>query len=54
VVANKMDESIAEENLKQFKRKIKKIPTLPISAAFDQGLEKFKKSIRDAVKETSA
>ena len=49
VVANKMDEAIAEENLKQFKKKIKRVSVLPISAAFDQGLEKFKLTIREAV-----
>ena len=49
VVANKMDEAIAEENLKQFKKKIKKVSVLPISAAFDRGLEKFKLTIREAV-----
>lgn len=49
VVANKMDEPAAEENLKQFKRKIRKTPVLPIAAAFDEGIEKFKKTIRDAV-----
>ncbi len=49
VVANKMDEAVAEENLKQFKKKIKKVSLLPISAAFDQGLEKFKQTIREAV-----
>lgn len=49
VVANKMDEAVAEEYLKQFKRKIKKVPVLPISAAFDQGLENFKKMMREAV-----
>jgi GTP-binding protein len=49
VVANKMDEAVAEENLKQFKRKIRKTPVLPISAAFDEGIEKFKQTIRDAV-----
>ncbi|MGA2244797.1 MAG: GTPase [Verrucomicrobiota bacterium] len=53
VVANKMDEAVAEANLKQFKKKIKKIPVLPISAAFDQGLENFKKTIREAVEEAS-
>ncbi len=42
IVANKMDEAAAEENLKQFKRKVKKTPVLPISAAFDEGVEKFK------------
>jgi GTP-binding protein len=53
VVANKMDEAVAEENLKQFKKKIKKVSLLPISAAFDQGLEKFKQTIREAVKAAS-
>jgi len=54
VVANKMDEAIAEENLKQFKKKIKKVSVLPISAAFDQGLEKFKLTIRAAVEAAAA
>jgi hypothetical protein len=27
---------------------------LPIAAAFDEGIEKFKKVIRDAVEETAA
>jgi len=53
VVANKMDEAAAEMNLKQFKTKIKKVSVLPISAAFDQGIEKFKKLIREAVAEAS-
>jgi len=51
VVANKMDEAVAEENLKKFKRRIRKTPVLPISAAFDEGIEKFKKMIREAVSE---
>jgi GTP-binding protein len=54
VVANKMDEPIAEKNLKQFKKKIKKVSLLPISAAFDQGIEKFRKLIREAVEKASA
>lgn len=49
VVANKMDEAVAEENLKQFKKKIKKVSLLPISAAFDQGMEKFRETIRKEV-----
>jgi len=53
VVANKMDEPVAEENLKQFKKKIKKVPLLPISAAFDQGMEKFRQTIREEVAEAS-
>jgi GTP-binding protein len=51
VVANKMDEAAAEENLKKFKRKVKKSSVLPIAAAFDQGVEKFKKLIRESVEE---
>ena len=54
VVANKIDEAAAEKYLKQFKTKIKKVKVLPISAAFDEGVEKFKTTIpRDAVEETS-
>jgi GTP-binding protein len=49
VVANKMDEPVAEENLKKFKRRIRKTPVLPIAAAFDEGIEKFRNVIREAV-----
>lgn len=49
VVANKMDEAVAEENLKKFKRKVPKTPVMPMSAAFDEGVEKFKQTIREAV-----
>ena len=49
IVANKMDEAAAEKNLKQFKKKVKRVPLLPISAAFDQGIEKFKQATREAV-----
>src|SRR5882724_11969869 len=35
-VANKMDEAVSEEKLKQFKRKIRKTPVLLMSAAFDE------------------
>ncbi len=51
VVANKMDETVAEENLKQFKKKIKKVSVMPMSAAFDEGIEKFRAAIREAVEE---
>jgi len=53
VVANKMDEPQAEENLKIFKRKIRKTNVLPISAAFDEGIDKFKALIREAVEVVS-
>jgi GTP-binding protein len=54
VVANKMDEPAAEENLKKFKRRIRKTPVLQIAAAFDVGSEKFKQTIRVAVQEAGA
>jgi GTPase len=54
VVANKMDEAVAEKNLKQFKTKIKKVKVLPISAAFDQGMEKFRETIRKEVEEAAS
>jgi GTP-binding protein len=53
VVANKMDEPAAEAHLKTFKRKIRKTPVLPISAAFDEGLDRFKKLIREAAEEAA-
>jgi len=53
VVANKMDEAVAETNLKKFKKRIPKTPVLPISAGFDEGIEQFKKMIRDAVEEST-
>ena len=49
VVANKMDEPQAEANLKSFKRRIRKTPVLPISAAFDEGIDVFKAAVREAV-----
>jgi GTP-binding protein len=49
VLANKMDEPAAEANLKVFKRKIRRVEVLPISAAFDLGLEKFKNVLRETV-----
>ena len=53
VVANKMDEPAAEENLKKFKRHIRKTAVLPIAAAFDQGVDKFKKLMHEAVEQTA-
>jgi GTP-binding protein len=49
VVANKIDEPAAEQNLKKFRQKNRKLPVLPISAAFGEGIEKFKQTIREAV-----
>ncbi len=48
VVANKMDEPVAEDNLRKFKRRIRKTPVLPIAAAFDQGVSLFQQQIREA------
>jgi GTP-binding protein len=53
VVANKMDETVAEANLKQFKRKLR-VPVIPIAAAFGEGLEKFKREVRSAVEDAPA
>lgn len=49
VVANKMDEPAAEPNLRKFKRRVPRTPVLPISAAFGEGLERFKLAMREAV-----
>jgi GTP-binding protein len=54
VVANKMDEPAAAENLRKFKRRVRKIPVLPISAAFDDGVDKFRDTIRKAVEEAGS
>ncbi len=49
IAANKMDEPAAEKNLKEFKRKVRKITVLPMAAAFDEGVLEFKDAIREAV-----
>jgi hypothetical protein len=46
-----MDEAIAEANLAKFKRRIRKVQLLPVAAAFDQGIEKFKNMIRSILQE---
>ncbi len=51
VVANKLDEPAAETNLKSFKRRIKRTKVLTMAAAFDEGIEGFKRAIREAVEE---
>jgi GTP-binding protein len=53
VVANKMDEPAAEENLKKFKRRVPKTRVLTMSAAFDEGVDKFKLAVREAVEEST-
>lgn len=54
IVANKMDEPVAEANLKKFKRRVPRMPVLPIAAAFDEGVGKFKSLIREALEEAEA
>jgi GTP-binding protein len=54
VVANKIDEAAAVANLKKFKRRVPRTPVLPISAAFDEGIPKFKDVIRKAVEAGAA
>jgi GTPase len=49
VVANKMDESVAQDNLAKFKRRVRRTPVLPIAAGFDLGIDEFKTLIRKAV-----
>ena len=49
-----MDEPVAEENLKKFKRRVRKVPVSTMAAAFDEGLDQFKKTIREAVEEAQA
>lgn len=53
VVANKIDEAVALENLKKFKRRVPKTPILSISAAFGEGMEKFTNFIRKEVEKTA-
>jgi GTPase len=51
LAANKMDEPVAEANLKKFKRKAGKIRIIPMAAGFDQGIDQFKKVIRQTVED---
>ncbi len=53
VVANKMDEPVAESNLKKFKQKFRRVKVIPISAAFDLGIPAFKEFLRETVAEAS-
>jgi GTP-binding protein len=54
VVANKMDEPDAESNLRKFKRRVPRTKVLPIAAAFDLGIERFKTELRKQVDALSA
>jgi GTP-binding protein len=48
VVANKMDEPAAEANLRKFRRRVPRTPVLRLAAAFGQGIDRFKRAIRQA------
>lgn len=52
VVANKIDEPVAEENLKTFKQKTGEENVIQIAAGFDVGIDRFKTAIKEAVAET--
>ena len=52
VVANKMDEEIAEENLKRFKNKYPDIEVFPTTAIINEGLKPLLYRIKDILKET--
>ena len=47
VAANKMDMEEAVENYKQFKRKIRGVKVMKVAAAFDEGLDALKQSMRE-------
>ncbi|MCX7867898.1 GTPase ObgE [Limisphaera sp. VF-2] len=53
VVANKMDEPAAEGYLRRFKRRVPHTPVLTMSAALGEGVERFKRAIRQAVDEAA-
>jgi hypothetical protein len=48
-----MDEPAAETNLAKFKRRVPKTKIVTMAAGFDEGIEPFKKLIREAVKAAS-
>lgn len=53
VVANKMDEPVAEANLRKFKRRVRRTPVWPIAAAFGLGLDPLRRQLRAAVEDAS-
>ena len=53
IVANKMDESNAEANLKKFKRKVRKVTMIPISGAYGDGLPVLLKAMRKSVEDAT-
>ena len=53
VTANKMDEIVSIEKLKQFHKEVGPVDVIEISAAFDLGLEDLKKKMQQIVAEQS-
>jgi GTP-binding protein len=53
LVSNKMDEPVAEQNLRKFKRKVRKIRIVPMAAGFGEGIDQFKEVIRETVAATA-
>ena len=53
VAANKMDEAVAPEKLKEFRSKLGQVDIVEISAAFDLGLEELKNKMQQIVAATS-
>jgi GTP-binding protein len=49
VAANKMDEEVAAENLKRFKKKFKKVKIWKISCLTCEGLDELKAELRERV-----
>ncbi len=52
IIANKMDGGNALENLKEFKKKVKKAVVVPITAILDEGLDKVVQELSDLLKTT--
>jgi len=50
VIANKMDEDSAQENLKTFKKKYKGLKIIPISCLSEEGIDELKEAIYSEVK----
>ena len=54
ILANKMDEDTAVENLKKFKRKYKGVQIVPISCLSEDGVAEFKSHLYEACKISNA
>jgi GTP-binding protein len=50
VAANKMDEDVAEANLKEFRKRFPKVEVMEIMAAIDEGVPELKERFREAAK----